>query len=64
MMALVSIAAWIVIRTKARGRGAFDVLTLLPITVPGIAVGLSLLVVYLLYRSRSTGRSRSCSSPT
>ena len=47
VMALVSIAAWIVIRTKARGRGAFDVLTLLPITVPGIALGLSLLVVYL-----------------
>ena len=47
VMALVSIAAWIVIRTKARGRGAFDALTLLPITVPGIALGLSLLVVYL-----------------
>ena len=47
VMALVSIAAWIVIRTRVRGRGIFDVLTLLPITVPGIALGLSLLVVYL-----------------
>jgi iron(III) transport system permease protein len=47
VMALVSIAAWVVVRTRARGRGAFDVLTLLPIAVPGIALGLSLLVVYL-----------------
>jgi iron(III) transport system permease protein len=47
VMALVSVAAWIVIRTRVRGRGAFDTLTLLPITVPGIALGLSLLVVYL-----------------
>ena len=64
VMALVSIAAWIVVRTKARGRGAFDVLTLLPITVPGIALGLSLLVVYLRVPLPIYGTLAILSSPT
>lgn len=42
-----SIVAWLVIRTKARGRWLLDNLVFLPLTIPGLVLGVALLFVYL-----------------
>jgi iron(III) transport system permease protein len=42
-----AIAAWIVIRTRIRGRWVLDNLAFLPLTIPGLVLGVSLLIVYL-----------------
>lgn len=47
VMLLMAIAAWIVVRTKTRGRGVLDTLSFIPMTFPGIVLGLALLFVYL-----------------
>lgn len=47
VMALTSIAAWIVVRSKMRGRTVVDFLTFVPIAVPGLVIGVSLMWVYL-----------------
>ena len=46
-MLLMSLVSWIVLRSKAVGRGLLDGLSFLPMTFPGIVLGLSLLFVYL-----------------
>lgn len=40
-------ASWISIRSKVRGSRLLDILTFIPHTVPGVVIGLSLLVLYL-----------------
>jgi iron(III) transport system permease protein len=47
VMVMMSIAAWIVVRTKARGRSVLDNLAFLPIVFPSLVLGVAILVVYL-----------------
>jgi len=46
-MLLFAPIAYLVVRTRYRGRGVLDFLTWLPTTVPGIVIGLALLWVFL-----------------
>lgn len=46
-MLLTSVIAWITVRTRMRGRVILESLTFLPITIPGIVLGVSLIWVYL-----------------
>jgi iron(III) transport system permease protein len=47
VMLLTSVIAWITVKSKLPGRGAIDTLTFIPIALPGIVLGLSLIFVYL-----------------
>ena len=47
VMVLTTIAAWVVVRTKAPGRRLLDVLAFTPIVIPGLVLGLALSFVYL-----------------
>ncbi len=40
-------ASWISVRAKMKGSRLLDILTFLPHTVPGVVIGLSLLILYL-----------------
>jgi iron(III) transport system permease protein len=42
-----TLIAWIVVRTKMKGRYVFDTLTFLPHGIPSIVIGLALLIVYI-----------------
>jgi iron(III) transport system permease protein len=46
-MLLTSVIAWITVRTKIRGRGILESLAFIPITIPGIVLGVRLIWVYL-----------------
>lgn len=48
VMLLTAVISWITIRTRWPGRVALDVVTFLPITIPGIVLGVSLIWVYLI----------------
>jgi iron(III) transport system permease protein len=45
---LASITSWIVVRSRARARWLLDVLAFLPLTIPGIALGVALVWIYLI----------------
>jgi iron(III) transport system permease protein len=47
-MLLTSVIAWIVVKSRVKGRGLLDVLTFVPIAIPGIVLGVSLIYVYLI----------------
>jgi iron(III) transport system permease protein len=47
VMLLTAIAAWLVIRTTLPGRWIVDNLAFLPLVIPGLVLGVSLLSVYL-----------------
>ncbi len=47
VVVLTSLAAWIVLRTKAPARGLLDGLAFAPIAIPGTIIGLSVLLTYL-----------------
>jgi iron(III) transport system permease protein len=47
VMVLMSIAAWVVVRTKVRGRSVLDNLAFMPIAFPSLVLGVAILVVYL-----------------
>jgi len=47
-MLLTSVIAWITVRSEVRGRGVLESVTFLPITIPGIVLGVSLIWVYLM----------------
>jgi iron(III) transport system permease protein len=47
VMLMMSIAAWIVVRTNLPGRWMIDNLAFLPLAVPGLVLGVGLLFVYL-----------------
>jgi iron(III) transport system permease protein len=47
VMVLTAVAAWLVVRTRLRGRTAIDHLAFLPIAIPGLVLGTALLFVYL-----------------
>jgi iron(III) transport system permease protein len=47
VMAFMSIAAWIVVRSRIRGRQLVDQLAFVPLVIPGLVLGLALSFVYL-----------------
>jgi iron(III) transport system permease protein len=47
VMLVMAICAWLVLRTKLPGRRLLDQVTFVPIAVPGLVLGVSLLFVYL-----------------
>ena len=47
VMAFMAVAAWIVVRSRIRGRKVLDGLAFLPLVVPGLVMGLALSFVYL-----------------
>jgi len=47
VMLLTSVIAWIVVRTRARGRALLDQLASLPIVVPGLVLGVAVMLFYL-----------------
>lgn len=49
IMLVMAIIAWLVVRTKLSGRWLLDNLTALPLAVPGLVIGVSLLFVYLRF---------------
>ncbi|MBV9121715.1 MAG: iron ABC transporter permease [Chloroflexi bacterium] len=48
-VALVTVTGWIVRRTRIPGRKLLDLLVFLPIAIPGIVVGLALVLVYISF---------------
>ncbi|MBI2538409.1 MAG: iron ABC transporter permease [Deltaproteobacteria bacterium] len=48
VMGLTTLASWILVRTKLRGRWLLDLLTTLPLLFPGIVMGLAILRFYLV----------------
>ncbi|MGH7832615.1 MAG: ABC transporter permease [Candidatus Binatia bacterium] len=47
VMFLTSVIAWITVKSKLRGRAFLDNMTFIPIAMPGIVLGVSLIWVYL-----------------
>jgi len=47
VMLLTAVASWLVVRTRVPGRWILDNLAFLPLTIPGLVLGVALLVVYL-----------------
>jgi iron(III) transport system permease protein len=47
VMAMTSVLAWIVVRTRWPGRGFIDSLVSLPLVFPGIVLGLAVMIAYL-----------------
>ena len=47
VMLLTSVIAWITVKSKIRGRGFLDSMAFIPIAMPGIVLGVSLIWVYL-----------------
>jgi iron(III) transport system permease protein len=47
VMLLTAVASWVVVRTRLPGRSLVDNLAFLPLTIPGLVLGVALLVVYL-----------------
>ena len=48
VMLLTTLASWILVRTKLRGRWLLDILTTVPLLFPGIVMGLAIMRFYLL----------------
>ena len=47
VMLVTAVVCWVVVRTRGRGRMLVDQLASLPVVVPGLVVGLALMVFYL-----------------
>lgn len=47
VMLSMAVASWLVVRTRIRGRWIIDQLAFLPVAIPGVVLGLALLVVYI-----------------
>ena len=47
VMFLTAVASWVVVRTRAVGRGLLDLVAFTPLVVPGLVLGLALSFVYL-----------------
>jgi iron(III) transport system permease protein len=47
VMLLTSIIAWITVRTKIPGKWLLDAVTFIPIAIPGVIMGVSMIFVYL-----------------
>jgi iron(III) transport system permease protein len=55
VVALTAVIAWINVRTRTPGRGLLDFLAFIPITIPGIVLGISLIWVYFTIPIRIYG---------
>jgi iron(III) transport system permease protein len=55
VVALTAVIAWVTIRTKLPGRGVLDFLAFVPITIPGIVLGIALIWVYFTVPLRIYG---------
>ena len=51
VMLMTAVAAWVVVRTRLRGRSLIDNLAFMPLVIPGLVLGVALLSVYLRFRS-------------
>lgn len=49
VMFVMSVISWVVVRTRLPGRWMLDNLTFLPMTIPGLVLGVSMLFVYLRF---------------
>jgi iron(III) transport system permease protein len=49
VMLLTSVIAWVVYRSRIRGSWALDFLAFVPITVPGIVLGMALILLYVAF---------------
>jgi iron(III) transport system permease protein len=49
VMLFMAIASWLVVRTRLRGRWLVDNLAFVPLVIPGLVMGVSLLFVYLRF---------------
>jgi iron(III) transport system permease protein len=49
VMFVMAIASWLVVRTRIPGRWLIDNLSFLPLTIPGLVMGVALLFVYLRF---------------
>jgi iron(III) transport system permease protein len=47
-MVLTAVIAWIIVRTKWRGKGTLDFLAFSPIAMPGLVLGIAILWLYLV----------------
>jgi iron(III) transport system permease protein len=47
VMLVMAVVAWVVVRTRLKGRWLIDNLAFLPLTIPGLVLGVALLFVYL-----------------
>ena len=47
VMLLAAVASWVVVRTRLRGRWLIDNLAFMPLTIPGLVLGVALLTIYL-----------------
>jgi iron(III) transport system permease protein len=55
VVGLTAVIAWVTIRTRVAGRGVLDFLAFVPITIPGIVLGISLIWVYFTIPIRIYG---------
>ncbi len=55
VVALTAVIAWVTVRTRVPGRGLLDFLAFVPITIPGIVLGISLIWVYFTIPIRIYG---------
>ena len=47
IMLVTSVTCWIVVKSRARGRSALDVVSSIPIVFPGLVLGLAIMIFYL-----------------
>src|SRR5258706_432590 len=55
VVGLTAVIAWITVRTRTPGRGLLDFLAFVPITIPGIVMGIALIWVYFTIPIRIYG---------
>lgn len=55
VVALTAVIAWVTLRTRIPGRGILDLLAFVPIAIPGIVLGISLIWVYFTVPIRIYG---------
>ncbi len=55
VVALTAVIAWTTVRSRAPGRGLLDFMAFVPITIPGIVLGISLIWVYFTLPLRIYG---------
>ncbi len=48
VMLVTSVIAWITVKSKIKGKGVLDAISFVPIAIPGIVLGISLMWVYLI----------------
>ncbi len=47
LMLMMSVVAWLILRTKMRGRGLLDLLSGVPLAFPGLVLGVALIFIYI-----------------